>query len=326
MRGAATARRTLTPHVGAVQLRRVEEARAGLYVAGMHHKPSALELRANAAPRLSREEERELVERAKAGDTHARDRLVDANLRYVMQIAHMAARWGSEREELIAAGAEGLVIAIGRFEPERGLRLVTYAVPWIRLGVLSVVKTTRSIVGRSAQGKVRSRVFFNLSRERGRLFTMGVTDRDEQITRLSAIFNVERGLLASVIDRLDARDASLDDVPRERGHDNSHTFLDLLADESVPSPEDANAAEEANDLAMRAIQRVVQRMPYRERAIVMARLLPDDEDDVPTLQEVGDRFGVSRERVRQIEAKAREKLRRAAVKADPSLLEHARGG
>ncbi|MCA9582825.1 MAG: sigma-70 family RNA polymerase sigma factor, partial [Myxococcales bacterium] len=158
-------------------------------------------------PKLSREEELEIALRAKAGDQKAADRLVEANLRYVISVALKYRRYGIPVDELVSEGSIGLMTAIRKFEPERGNRFVTYAGYWIRAYVLDCVVRSASMVG-GGSGPFRSKIFFRLRRERAQLTQLNL--QPSEITHLlSKRFGTTEEKMRGLLARLDGKDVSL---------------------------------------------------------------------------------------------------------------------
>lgn len=252
-------------------------------------------------PRLDRDEEHELAVRAAAGERRARDRLVAANTRHVLAIARHYRRYGIATEDLVSEGNIGLCIAATKFEPERGIRFVTYAGHWIRARMIDAILRDRTLVGGGA-GVFRSKVFFRLHRERARLEAT-CADRSERIRLLATHFGRTEEQIVEMLGRLDARDVSLD-APFHDGDGESR--LDSLAALDPGADEALGAQRISTDLAQ-DVHRALGRLDPRERRIVDSRALADDE--IP-LAELAREFGVSRERARQIEARAHGKLRK----------------
>jgi len=257
--------------------------------------------RVRSIPRLSREVEHELALLVRNGDTQAGHRLVEANLRFVVAVALQYRRYGIPVSELIAEGSLGLILAVRKFDPERGTRFVTYAGYWIRAYVLDLVVKSASLVG-GGSGALRSKLFFRLRRERARVSNQE-QDQTRIIEELAERFHVDTDRMTRMLRQIDARDVSLDVGAHA---DSSLTMLDTLQDESASQEEELMAHEQQaglNDklgLALGSLDR-------RERYIVEQRIMGDDE---MSLAELGRRLGVSRERARQIEARAKRKLRK----------------
>ena len=254
-------------------------------------------------PKLSREEERALADRwAETKDEQARDQLVRSHLRYVVAIALKYRRYGVPVSELIAEGNFGVVHALDKFEPERGHRFVTYAAYWIRAYVLNYIIRSWSLVG-VGSGVLRSKMFFKLRRERVRL--MNLLGDDEAVQdALAKKMDVSRDQLSKMLRRLEARDLSLDAKVYD---DSASTLVDTLVSED-DSQEEIFGATEVRDHTTKAVREAVAALDQRERYIVENRLMADPDDEL-SLAEIGRRLGVSRERARQLEARAKRKLR-----------------
>jgi RNA polymerase sigma-32 factor len=267
--------------------------------------------RIHAYPRLSREEELALVERwANDRDPNARQLLLESHLRYVVAIALRYRRYGVPVSELIAEGNFGVLHALDKFESARGTRFVTYAAYWIRAYALNHIIRSWSLVG-VGSGALRSKMFFKLRRERVRISNL-VGEGDQADEMLAERLNLPKAKVTSMVRRLESRDVSLD----TRAHaDSNVTLLDgLVAGE-------ANQEELVSDSElgghMRDLVRVaIDALDQRERYIVEKRLMADAEDEL-SLAEIGRQLGVSRERARQLEARAKRKLRSRIAELSP---------
>jgi RNA polymerase sigma-32 factor len=258
--------------------------------------------RVHAIPVLSREAEHELAVRVRDGeDRDAARRLLEANLRHVVSIALSYRRYGLRLAELIAEGNVGLTIALAKFDPDRGTRFVTYAAHWIRAFVLDYVIRGWSIVG-VGSGPLRSKVFFRLRREKARILA-ATQDSLEVSKQLAARFGTTPEKVVELAQRLEARDVSLD-APR---FDDGASLVDGLPS-SLPSQEQGLLERERSDSVSECVQAAVRELDPRERFIVEARMMADAPEEL-SLAEIGRRLGVSRERARQLEARARQKLR-----------------
>jgi RNA polymerase sigma-32 factor len=260
--------------------------------------------RAQTIPRLSREEEYELAVRVRDhGDKAAADQLVTANLRYVVAIALRYRRYGLPVADLVSEGNIGLMTALGKFDPDRGTRFVTYAAHWIRALILDHVIRAHSLVG-VGSGPLRSKMFFRLRREKAKIMARTL-DPDTINEELGVRLGLPAERVALLGERLEARDLSLDLPSRE---DGTQTILDTLAS-STPSQEDRlSDAQRAGRLAS-SVEDAVKELDPRERYIVEVRILADGPDEL-SLAEIGRRLGVSRERARQLEVRARAKLKK----------------
>jgi len=261
--------------------------------------------RAHAHRALTREEELELTTRYHAtGDPDAARRLVEANARHVVAIALGYRRYGLRTAELIAEGNVGLMIALHKFDPGRGTRFVTYAAHWIRAYVLDYVLRGWSIVG-VGSGALRSKVFFRLRRERARISAL-TSDPDEVTARLASTFGTTAEKIAALSQRIEARDLSLDAPARDEA--GGAPIVDALPS-LAPSQEERFLANEELDAVSTRVQSALAGLDPRERYIMRMRAMADDPDEL-SLAEIGRRLGVSRERARQLEARAMTKLRR----------------
>lgn len=278
--------------------------------------------RVRSYPVLNREEELVLVSSWLEGnDTVARERLLAAHLRYVVAIALRYRRYGVPIEELVSEGNFGLVHALGKFEPSRGTRFVTYAAYWIRAYVLNHVIRSWSLVG-VGSGALRSKMFFRLRRERVRIANL-VGEGGEADSMLAQAMGLPEATVQAMVRRLDARDVSLDSKPFD---DSSASLADLLAS-GDRSQEETLAASERDDQVRTAVQSAMQELDERERYIAEKRLMADHEEEL-SLAEIGRRLGVSRERARQLEVRTKRKLRRrieelARRSGDPLSLDSA---
>lgn len=256
--------------------------------------------RVRAIPTLSREEEHEIALASVAGDESAAERLVEANLRYVVAIALQYRRYGVPLGELISEGNLGLVTAVQKFDPHRGTRFVTYAGYWIRAFVLEAVVRSASMVG-GGSGPLRSKLFFRLRRERARVANL-VADPSERIRIMAERFDTTPERMEQLLGRLEGGDLSLD---VETHHESGLTLLDTLTHPG----EDALSTFTGNERRVALEQRLSDAMGSldpRERYIVEQRMLRDEE---MSLADLGRELGVSRERARQLEARAKEKLK-----------------
>jgi RNA polymerase sigma-32 factor len=257
-------------------------------------------------PKLDREQELALYKRFQSGDEQAKEQLVRAHLRYVVAIALKYRRYGLPLSELIAEGNFGIVHALTKFDPTRGNRFVTYAAYWIRAYVLSYVIHSWSLVG-VGSGALRSKMFFKLRRERIRIINLvGEGERADQL--LAERFNVSREQIQGMVRRIEARDISLDAKVYD---DAATTVLDTLASNSEDQ-EVSFSSNQTTEQARDVVHTAIQGLDHREKYIVTNRLMADAEDEL-SLAEIGRRLGVSRERARQLETRAKRKLKQRIV-------------
>lgn len=256
--------------------------------------------RVRAIPRLDRETERALAERVLEGDQQAADELVEANLRYVIAVALKFRRYDVRLGDLIAEGSIGLVTAVSKFDPSRGTRFVTYAGYWIRAFVLEAVVRSTSMVG-AGSGPLRSKLFFRLRRERARVSTIEQDPR-KRIELMAERFDTTPEKMAKMLRRLEAKDVSLDQKVFD---DSAVALVDTLVSEQTP--QDALYERNSRQAAIEArLGDALGALDQRERYIVEERILSADGR---TLAALGRDLGVSRERARQLEARAKRKLR-----------------
>jgi RNA polymerase sigma-32 factor len=252
---------------------------------------------------LSREEEQKLaIAWRDSSDAAAADRLVRSHLRYVVATAAKYKRYGVPLNELVAEGNFGLVHALKKFDPDRGFRFVTYAAYWIRAYILNHIIRSWSLVG-SGSGALRSKMFFRLRRERVRLANL-IGDEDAAEQQLAEKMNVSRGQLSSMMRRLESRDVSLDAKVYD---DTSTTLLDTLVSGEVSQEQWLDSGRTQRRLKT-VVEAAVSKLDSRERFIVEKRLMADAEEQL-SLAEIGRLLGVSRERARQLESRAKGKLR-----------------
>jgi len=255
--------------------------------------------RVRAIPKLTREQEHDIAVKARAGDAKARAELIEANLRYAVAVALQYRRYRIRLGDLVSEANLGLVTAVSKFDPARGTRFVTYAGYWIRAFVLEAVVRSTTLVG-AGSGPLRSKLFFRIRRERARLSGL-VRDNDELYERLAVSFEVTPERMREMLRRVEGRDVSLDTPARD---DSSATLLDGLAHPSGSHEE--RVGQRLRDAAVRAeLGPALSMLDKRERYIVEQRILADDSASLASL---GRELGVSRERARQLEARAKRKL------------------
>ena len=271
---------------------------------------SALKFVRNAmsTPLLTREREQMLARRWRdLGDEAALHELVGAYTRLVAGMASKFRNYGLPMADLMQEGVVGLMQAAGRFEPERDIRFSTYASWWIRSAMQDYILRNWSIV-RTGTTSTQKSLFFNLRRLRARIEGRTGQPLDDAGRELIATdLNVPKRAVESMEGRLVGSDRSLDAPVGEDGDEN---WLNFLADDR-PTTED-NAMEHLDgDRRTRWIEDALDQLPKREARIIRARLLLDE---TLTLEELGQELGVSKERVRQLEARALSKLRRNLAK------------
>ena len=245
-------------------------------------------------------------------DPQAAHTLVTSHLRLVAKIAMGYRGYGLPVAEVISEGNIGLMQAVKRFEPDRGFRLATYAMWWIRASIQEYILRSWSLVkiGTTANQK---KLFFNLRKAKSRISALGEGDlRPDQVREIATKLGVEEQDVIDMNRRLGG-DASLNAPLRE---DGAGQWQDVLPDESADQEAVLMAGEEG-DNRLKALRSAVATLNDRERRIFEARRLADDP---MTLEDLSTEFNVSRERVRQIEARAFEKVQ-AAVRRNLAAIE-----
>lgn len=259
-------------------------------------------------PILSAEEEYEYATKwVKDQDKEAAEKLVASHLRMVVSVAYDFRNYGVPFAELIASGNMGLMQALQKFDPEKGFRFSTYAMFWIKAEIYETILNNWSIVkiGTSANQK---RVFFNLNRAKRALGIMDGNLSDDQTKQIADYLNVPENDVRRMSTRLSARDVSLNSPAHS--DDDARDVLSNMPDEKGSVEEDLEQLEfrrRGYDL----LRKNLEKLPERDREILRARRL---SDPVATLESLSQKYGISRERVRQIEERAYNKLRDAILK------------
>jgi RNA polymerase sigma-32 factor len=254
-----------------------------------------------AYPSVSREEELALIRRWRTEqDESARDALVRSSLRHVVSIAKRYQRYGVPLADLISEGNFGVVRALNKFDAERGTLFITYASYWVRACILQHVLRSWSIVG---SGLPRSRLFFKLRRERAKVANL-IEDSSRLNEVLAERLNISQDRLRALLQRVDQRDCSLD---AEVYQDGSVTLVNTLPSAELDQ-EQVALANEFGGNATRAVRDAMTILDERERYIVENRLLADRDAEL-SLADIGRTLGVSRERARQLEERAKRKLK-----------------
>ncbi len=252
-------------------------------------------------PSLSREAELELAWAWKNHrDPKARERLIGSQLRAVTAIARKLRAYGVPLSDLMAEGNVGVLQALDKFEPELGYRFGTYAAFWIRARMINHVLATWSIV-QTRSGVMRSRMFFKLRRERARLQAK-LGDPELVKQALAKQFDLSDDSLQAMLQRLDSGDVSLDRTVRD---DSSPMIEQLEGDNECQ--ETGLMRRQRQEVVQKIVERALSELDARERRIVRERLMAEDGEAL-SLAELGRRMGISRERARQLESRARKKL------------------
>jgi len=260
-------------------------------------------------PILEREEEQLLaVSLRDNGDVSAAHKLVTSHLRLVCKIAMGFRGYGLPVSDLISEGNIGLMKAVKKFDPDQGFRLSTYAIWWIRASITEYILKSWSMV---KMGTIASqkKLFFSLRKMKSHLGILDTADlQPDEASKLSKISGTTEREVIHMNQRLSCRDMSLN-APANGEEISANTFQDMLED-TKPSPEKLLADKEEISFHRALLAKVVSTLPQREREIFSERRLSEYP---PTLEELGGRYGISRERVRQLEARAFDRVRKAVV-------------
>jgi len=253
-------------------------------------------------PMLSPEEEKELAIRAKQGDKEALKKLVEGNLRFVVSIAKNFMGWGVPLTDLIAAGNLGLIEAAKRFDPDKNVKFISYAVWWIRQAIMQTIFQQTGAVRIPVKeslfiAKVKE-TYEKLKEELGREPT-----EEEIAKRLNTSVKKVKNALSIV--RLPI---SLD-MPLGEGGEEDFTLLDVLSKKGTEDIE----KELIEETVHKELESMLDVLDQREKEIIKMRYGLNGEEP-KTLEEVGEKLGISRERVRQLEQRALKKLKAVALK------------
>ena len=265
-------------------------------------------------PILEKEQEYMLAKRyVDHGDSEAAHKLVTSHLRLVAKIAMGYRGYGLPVSDLVSEGSIGLMKAVKKFDPERGFRLSTYAMWWIRASITEYVLRSWSMVKLGTMA-AQKKLFFSLRKMKSRLSIIESGDlTPDQLTQLADAMNVSEDDINSMNRRLMARDASLN-APLSQDEEGAE-FQDTLIDDN-PSPEFITAENQEMSFRRELLQSAMAQLNERERDIITERRLSEDP---MTLEELGQRYGISRERIRQLEARAFEKISAVMTSAATSL-------
>jgi RNA polymerase sigma-32 factor len=256
----------------------------------------------NRFPLLTPEEEFDLAVRfKKQSDLKAAEKLVTSNLRFVVKIAHEYRNYGMKLIDLIQEGNIGLMHAVKKFNPYKGYRLISYAVWWIRAYMQNYIIKSWSLV-KIGTTQAQRKLFFKLNQEKKRL--QSLSTKNPEFAEIAESLHVKEEEIAEMDLRLSNRDLSLDATLTE---DSESTYIDHLKYEGEDQ-ESALIRKEETALAKMSIAGAMSRLNERERYIIEHRIMADNPK---TLQDIGDRFNITRERARQIEAQALKKMRAA---------------
>ena len=269
-------------------------------------------------PMLAKDEEFMLAKRwTEHQDPEAAHRLVTSHLRLVAKIAMGYRGYGLPIGEVISEGNVGLMQAVKKFDPDKGFRLATYAMWWIRASIQEYILRSWSLV-KMGTTAAQKKLFFNLRKAKSQISAFEEGDlHPEHLSQIATKLGVTEEEVTSMNRRLSGGDASLNAPMRADGESE---WQDWLADDNAVSQETQLAESEEHTLRMELLQEAMQELNERERHILTQRRLIEDP---LTLEELAGQYGVSRERVRQIEVRAFEKLQKAmqAAAVDRNLVD-----
>lgn len=251
-------------------------------------------------PLLTLEEEHELaVQYKEYGDIEAAYRLVTGNLRLVVMIARQYQRAFRNLLDLVQEGNIGLMEAVRNFDPYRGVRFPSYAVWWVRAYIIRYIMNNWRMV-KIGTTQAQRKLFFNLQKERERLETEGFSPEPKLLAQNLGVKEEE---VVEMTQRLTSRDLSVD-TPID-GEDESATLLDFMADKKGTAEQEV-ATNEYRELISEKMAEFAKTLKGKEQVIFSKRLLAEEP---LTLQEIGDQYAISRERVRQLESRIKKKLK-----------------
>ena len=256
----------------------------------------------NSFTLLTAEEEFKLaVQLKKYGNVEAAEKLIVSNLRFVVKIAHEYRSYGFKLADLIQEGNVGLIHAVKKFDPYKGYRLISYAVWWIRAYIQNYLIKSWSIV-KIGTTQAQRKLFFKLNQAKKELETL--SKKNPEFSEIATSLGVKNSEVAEMDVRMGSRDVSLNEFIKDEG-DNAH--IDFLTYEG-DDQEVSLIKDEEKSLVRRDIAGVLAKLNERESYIILNRVMADDPQ---TLQEIGIKYNISRERARQIEKQALKKIQLA---------------
>ena len=263
-------------------------------------------------PMLSAEEEYMLAKSWKdRGDLKSAQKLVTSHLRLVAKIAMGYRGYGLPVSEMVSEGNIGLMQAVKKFEPEKGFRLATYAMWWIKASIQEYILRSWSLV-KMGTTAAQKKLFFNLKKVKNQISANNMGDlKPEHVDEISKRLNVKKEEVVSMNRRLSGKEKSLNDpIKDEDGAEWQDWIVDDKTDQELKLSQDQEFIEKK-----KLIDNSINILNPREREILTARRL---SENIATLEELSKRYKVSRERIRQIETKAFEKLQKAMLNAAKS--------
>jgi len=255
----------------------------------------------NRFPLLTQEEEFQTAVRyQKYNDTEAAQKLITSNLRFVVKVAFEYKAYGIKILDLIQEGNIGLMMAVKKFDPDRGYRFISYAIWWIRAYIQNFIIKTWSLV-KIGTTQAQKKLFFKIGKVRKALEANEGNEKKYDL--LAHDLSVAKEDIVEMQQRMSSRDLSLD-APFDEGHELTH--LDLLQENS-PDQEEALVEAQQKKIREQEVLNALKRLNEKEVYVIKNRIMADTP---LTLQEIGDHLRLSRERVRQIEGEALKKLKK----------------
>ena len=255
-------------------------------------------------PILSADEELLLAKNyLEKGESEAAHKLVTSHLRLVAKIAMQYRGYGLPVADLISEGNLGLMKAVKKFDPQRGCRLSTYAMWWIKASVTEYILRSWSLVKMGTMS-AQKKLFFSLRKAKRKLNIIDAQTIDpEKTAKLAEQFSISEADITHLDRRITARDLSLN-APVSNSEEDSMEFIDILEDDT-PSPEVLVARTQETEFRQKYLKDAMLQLSERERHIFTERRL---KEDPITLEKLGEHYGISRERVRQLENRAYTKV------------------
>lgn len=254
-------------------------------------------------PVLSREEEHKLAMKYKnEGDLEAARKLVTSNLKFVVKVANEYRNYGVNMMDIIQEGNVGLMQAVKGFDPTKGYRLISYAVWWIRAYIQNHLIKTWSLV-KVGTNQAQRKLFYKLRSTKNMLDKAGKNLSKEDYSEIADKLGVSDSDVIEMDQRMTKKDFSLD---TEIGSDGDNTYMDFLSDEEFDQEEIIQKRQIENSVKNN-LKTVLEKLKDRERFIIENRILTDSP---LTLEEIGKKYSISRERVRQIENSALNKIKK----------------
>jgi RNA polymerase sigma-32 factor len=250
---------------------------------------------------LTVEEEQRLARAFIKGDMQAGHRLVTSNLRFVVKVAYEYRSYGIKMSDLIQEGNIGLMKAVQKFDPDKGIRLISYAVWWIRAYIQNYILKSWSLV-KLGTTQAQRKLFFSLARTRRELEKFGGDSTVGNVDEIAKRLRVKPAEVREMEQRMGGRDLSLD---APMGEDGGNSHVDFVVSAAAPQDDEFADKEEAGLINAR-VRTALGRLDPRERFIIEQRVM---NERPMTLKELGEHFGFSRERARQLEIRAKDKLK-----------------